>query len=167
MVQGKNAKTTSLILTCLVITLQCLDIPIESTGVYTGSPAYTHFIYPFFHDGFIHVLLNCWCLLSVVFLYDTTMSMLFIAYICTVSYPTYLFTSTIPTVGLSGFCYVLLGSISFSVGQKYMYQVYMIISIGSGFLLPFFNPWLHLYSYVVGLLVGFLNKPINDERRDR
>ena len=115
--------------------------------------------YPFYHVGIVHALLNAWCLLSVVFIYDISMLRLCLAYIIAVFIP-FICLSDTPTVGLSGLVFALFGSISFEVGRKVYYQLWMIAYLIIGFVFPNTNAWVHLYCYLAGCAVALLNKPV-------
>lgn len=161
MVRRKEAKIASLVLTVAVLLLQCLDVPLENVGLSGDSPVYARFLYPFFHANMLHAAINCWCLLSVVFIYDVSLAAMAVSYLVAVLYPIGFFSpDALPTVGLSGVCYTLMGRVAFCVRERWKYQLYMLSYIAVGFLLPGFNGCLHLYCYIAGLLVGFLNKPI-------
>lgn len=161
MVRRKEAKIASLVLTVAVLLLQCLDVPLGNVGLSVDSPVYARFIYPFFHANMLHAAVNCWCLLSVVFIYDVSLASLALSYLVAVLYPIGFFSpDALPTVGLSGVCYTLMGRVAFCVRERWKYQLYVLSYIAVGFLLPGFNGCLHLYCYIAGLLVGFLNKPI-------
>jgi len=122
-------------------------------------------VYPFVHASLLHCVVNCWCLLCIVFLYDIRPVMLIGAYIIAASYPCsfldFLYPSgMLPTVGASGICYALLGRYSFGVKRKLYYQLWWACFIGIGFFFPNCNAWLHLYCYLCGLVLALLNKPI-------
>lgn len=137
----------------------------HSVGIYAHCPLSGRFLYPFFHANVWHALLNVWCLLSVVFLYDVSLRRMLAAYFLAVTVPVdtlgLLLPLDNPTVGLSGMVYVLFGSLSFEVLRKRYYQCWMLFYIAVGFLMPNTNAWLHLYCYLCGLVFALLNKPIN------
>lgn len=122
-------------------------------------------LYPFFHVSILHALLNCWCLLSVVFIYDVSAWTVLAAYIVAVTYPagmlSFLYPGGQTTVGLSGICYFLLGRQSFMVKRKLYWQTSVLATILAGFLFPrSVDAWLHLYCYTSGVIAALLNKPI-------
>ncbi len=161
MVRKKESKITSLVLTASILLLQCFDVPLGSVGLCEGSSISARLLYPFFHANIFHAALNCWCMLSVVFLFDVSVAGLLTAYAIAVSVPLGLFPcNTIPTVGLSGVCYALMGRVVFLVGARWKYNFYVLSYIAIGFLFPSLNGWLHLYCYIAGSFVGLLNKPL-------
>ncbi len=134
-----------------------------SVGIYERCPLLNRLVYPFFHANVFHAVLNAWCLLSLVFIYDITCCRLVAAYIVAVAMPVDSIGALVglgqPTVGLSGAVFVLFGSISCEVARKRYYQAWMCFYICIGFLFPVTNAWLHLYCYVMGLIGALLNCP--------
>ena len=74
---------------------------------------------------------------------------------------------TLPTVGLSAMIFVLFGSISFEVLQKWYYQAWMLFYLTIGFFFPNTNAWIHLYCYIAGLVIALMNKPIKSKHYDK
>ncbi|MBQ7462418.1 MAG: rhomboid family intramembrane serine protease [Bacteroidaceae bacterium] len=184
MVRGKETKTAALVLTAIcLVAYVAMPLPLlQKVGICEDCSILARFAYPFFHASFIHMAINCWCLLSVVFIYDTPRSYIIIAYIIAISFPVGTlsaivpdaFPSAIPTVGLSGIDYALLGMVSFQVKRKLYYHAWILSFV---FILLIFNHLcsfcgysvatpnnlLHIYCYVAGLLVGFLNSPAHGQ----
>ena len=183
MVRGKKEKAAVLVLTAVCIIL-CLCVPTEllaHIGIAKDAMLWQRLAYPFFHASLAHTLINCWCLLSIVFMYDVSAAYLIIAYLIAVTYPVntvcsfqYLIFNvqySIPTVGLSAVCFALLGMVSFQAKRKLFFHFWILsffaLSEITARLLSAYgyditppNNTLHLYSYVVGLMVGFLNSPM-------
>ena len=182
MVRTAQTKTTALVLVsiCLIVIVltSVLDgFAIEKFGICKGSPILARLAYSFLHASLTHALINCWCLLSIVFIYDIPLSALIIAYITAVTFPIDTISSVFsgfpaetPTVGLSAVCFSLLGQIAFQVKRKKLFHTWVLSFIAIGFILPPIcsvcgydvatpNNFLHIYCYVAGLLVGFLNSP--------
>lgn len=156
----KTGKVASLIISILVFCLAFHSIQDwASVGIHTGCGLYCRAIYPFYHANLLHAILNAWCLLSVVFIYNVSIWRLVLAYVIAVSVPSFCI-SAVPTVGLSGVVFTLFGSISFEVERKLYYQLWMIAYLVIGFLFPNTNAWVHLYCYLAGAAVALLNKPI-------
>lgn len=166
MVRGKETvKGLSLILAVGIMIISTLPISVADVGLFAGCPLSNRLTYPFFHTSFIHAAINSWCLLTIVFLYETPLLTFIAAYIISASFPvgalSFLYNSQCPTIGLSGMCYVLLGSISLSVGNAKQYWFMIASVIGIGFLFPeAVNSWLHTYCYLSGVLIAILNKPV-------
>lgn len=135
-----------------------------AVGVSRGCGILQRLAYSFFHASFMHAAVNAWCLLSVIFLYQISWPRMAAAYLIAVAAPACVLSS-VPTVGLSAVCFALLGSVAFQVKRKLYYNGCMALYIALGFFFPLVNGWLHLYSYVAGLFVGFLNMPIPCRRK--
>lgn len=136
-----------------------------SVGVYAGCGWEGRLLYSFFHVNVIHAVLNAWCLISIVFIYNIKMSRLLLSLVIAITVPVGIINSvvggfTTPTVGLSGVIFVLFGTLSFEVQRKLYYQIWMLFYLVAGFIFPNTNAWIHLYCYVVGLAMALLNKPI-------
>lgn len=156
----KTAKATALLITIIVLALSWQgSADWSAVGIYEGCPLRTRLLYPFYHANLLHALLNTWCLLSVVFIYDISLWRLSLAYIIAAAVPLCCLHDT-PTVGLSGIVYALFGSISFEVGRRLYYQLWMLFYIAIGLLFPNTNVWIHLYCYLAGCAVALLNKPV-------
>lgn len=167
--QRKIEKITCLAVASLSIVMSFLHIADWHTvGIYSHCPLYCRLIYPFFHANILHVLLNSWCLIALIFIYDITMLRIAIAYIIAVTFPidsiSDLIHSTSVTIGMSGMIYALFGSISFEVKNKLHYQSLMFFYICIGFVVPGANALIHLYCYLCGLIIALLNKPIRTKR---
>jgi membrane associated rhomboid family serine protease len=161
----KVEKVAAIVIALSVTVLSVVHIgDWSSVGIYSSCPLSNRLIYPFFHAGFIHAVLNAWCLLSIVFIYDVSVWRMLFAYVAAVTMPVDTFGAFLsldsPTVGLSGVVYVLLGSISFEVARKRFFQLWMLFYIAVGFLFPNTNAWLHLYCYLCGFAFALLNKPM-------
>lgn len=177
MVRGKETKTAALVLTavCFVMYVAIPSQLLQQVGIREDCSVLARFAYPFFHASFVHMAVNCWCLLSIVFIYDVSCACFAIAYAIAVTYPIDTFSAVIgssllPTVGLSGVDYALLGMVSFQTKRKLYFHVFIASFIALGIIIPYLcsvcgfniatpNNLLHIYCYVAGLLVGFLNSP--------
>lgn len=163
MVSGKETKAASLVLTHIALVLLCLPIDANAVGISRGCSLWQRMCYPFFHATILHALVNCWCLLSIAFNSSIHIWKLMAAYIIAISYPDILMGSQ-PTVGLSGLIFALLGIISLSAGRWYINVPILLCIASCGFLLPNINATLHLYCYLVGLMVGLLTTPLRWKR---
>ncbi len=158
--QKKACKIAALIILLLIVCFTLCDVDDwNSVGIYLGCDFSHRLIYPFFHANFLHAALNLWCFLSVIFLYDTSIWRLVLAYFIAGTIPSACL-SCIPTVGLSGVVFALFGSISFEVQRKAYYQLCMLAYLVAGFLFPNTNALVHLYCYLAGGAVALLNKPV-------
>ena len=156
----KAAKAMSLLVSIIVFCLSLQDMTDwYAVGIYTGCGLGCRMLYPFYHANVLHAILNAWCLLSVIFIYDISLWRFFLSYIIAVTIPSFCL-SGIPTVGLSGVVFALFGSISFEVQRKAYYQLWMLAYLVAGFLFPNTNALVHLYCYMAGGAVALLNKPV-------
>lgn len=167
MVREKGAKALSLAAVAMIVALRMVDVTGTSIGIYSEAPLVSRLLYPFFHASFLHALINAWCLLSLAFSYHVSLKMMMTAYVVAISFPaTTLYgiiaakSLLLPTLGLSGMCYALMGRMTFLIRRKLMYQSWVGFYIIVGFLLPNVNAWLHLYCYLCGVFFGLLNKPL-------
>ena len=175
MVHNEKAKTTALVLTAVCIILSAVHTftgfpQLPAVGICKDCTILARFAYPFFHASLLHALVNCWCLLSLVFYYDVSLCYLLIAYVAAVTFPVGILAAGVPTVGLSAVIFALLGMVSFQAKRKALLHSFVLSSIAFGYLLHVIcsvcgyavaipNSTLHLYGYVAGLIVGFLNSP--------
>lgn len=157
-----DARMAGIILSLILLALMFAGIPPEKVGIYSGSSVMRVF-YPFFHVSFIHVLLNVWCLLSIVFIYRMKFASMVIAYFIAISFPVDLLSDTfgadmsIPIVGLSGMCFAMIGDFSLKVHGKAKIKYHLTIAsyIILGFLFPGVSASVHLYCYIFGILFGY------------
>lgn len=130
----------------------------SSVGIYKHCEIFSRLAFHFFHANIFHAILNVWCLLSVAFLYNITLTRIIIAFIIASLTPTCCLSAT-PTVGLSAMLFALFASLSFEVKRKLYYQAWMIAYIAIGFCFPNTNALIHLYAYTAGFALALLNKP--------
>ena len=153
-------KTTKNI--ALVITLVTLIIKMTSiNGMFAMNTEPTmadRLLYSFCHATFVHAILNAWALLSIAFIYEPKMRQLNMAYIIAILCPKALCTA--PTIGLSVVIYALLGMMSFRVRDIGFYQLCMACSLIAGCLFPYSNGGVHIYAYIIGLVIALFDTPI-------
>lgn len=163
MVRRKEAKITALLVVGFSLILCFLDVSFPDVGIFREGRQYARLTYHFFHVSVLHWFANAWCLLSLFFIYEMSLKNLLTAYVFASLVPMCVFPASsfaVPTVGLSGVCFVLMGRIALFVERKLYYQAWLVFYLAVGFLFPGSNGWLHLYCYIAGLFVGFLNKPL-------
>lgn len=171
----KIEKVAALWLSLILVAVSLLARFIDwyDVGVYAGCPWWHHVTYPFFHANVLHAALNCWCLLSVVFLYEVRwprlLAMLAVAMCVPLDALASAYPSLLrPTVGLSGMIYALFGSLSFDVSRKWYYQRCMLLYISIGFFLPNSNAIIHACCYAAGMaLAGFNKLIVHYDKRDK
>lgn len=168
MVQKKESKTAALLIAALVFLASFIYIPDWSViGVFPSCPPWQRLFYPFFHASPIHALINAWCLLSAVFLFNPPLWRLVVAYLIAVIIPDCCLTSLslLPTVGLSVLCFALIGQVSLLCSRRIYFSASILAFIAVGFLFPSVNAWAHLYGYLAGLFVGVLTIPLSCLKR--
>lgn len=158
MVRETKTKTAALVLTAFIILLAA-TVPCTSVQgtLHHGCSWIDRIVYPFLHASILHAIINCWCLLSLVFSFHISARMLLLAFAIAASAPAALVQG--PTVGLSGLCFFLMARCSFLVHRKLLFHAWCGAYLAIGFLFPACAAWLHLYCYTAGLLVGWLNSP--------
>ena len=165
MVRRKIEKTAGLLIAASIVMSAFIYIPDwNAVGACPHCSLLQRFGYSFFHASVLHAVVNVWCFISILFLYNISWWRVAVAYLIAVFAPDTVLSTT-PTVGLSAVCFALLGSIAFLVKRKLYYNVCMAVYIALGFLFPLVNGWLHLYSYLAGLLVGFIDMPMPCRRK--
>lgn len=166
MERRKAEKSAALVLAAIVLTLAACGLPADVSlfSLRAGCALSARMAYPFVHAGLVHAALNAWCLLVLVFTCDITWRRLLVAYAVALCVPVSLLAPLVPafhlpTVGLSGVVYALLGTISFEVARRRRFQLWMVGLLALGFVLPGCAAALHLCTYLGGLLIAWLNKP--------
>lgn len=170
-IRRKKEKVTALFITFCVVALSLMNVSDwGSVGIYPHVGLLQRCIYPFFHANVFHALLNGWCLINIVFVYNVSIGRLLLSYVVAATYPIDAIASLVslsatPTVGLSGIIFVLLGSVSLSVARKIYFQVWMWLFLIVGFFLSSSNALLHVYCYVIGLIYAVVNYPMICKKR--
>lgn len=82
-------------------------------------------------------------------------------YLIAISYP---YQSSLPIIGLSGFIYAYMGFIAPYVNNKIRYNTIILIYISIGIFIPCMAVGVHIYCYVLGLLWGYLNAPLCQDK---
>ncbi len=186
MVRGEKEKAAVLILSvvCIIICLltPAMGVSLADMGICKGCSLTARFAYSFFHASVPHALINCWCLLSIAFIYRISFGYLIAAYTIAVTYPVnaiYALQCSIfnvqcstPTIGLSAVCFALMGMVSFQSRRKLYYHFFILSFILFGCIVSHLassvcgydiatpNNLLHIYCYVCGIIIGILNTPL-------
>ena len=155
MKKNNIVKTVAVSLSVAAVLLSFLDCDLRSVGVSTSSGVTQRLIYHFFHANVFHALANAWCLISIARFYDITVRDIIIAYIIAVAVPPVVLSEQ-PTVGLSAFCFALMGIYAPRVARKAYYHKWMAVFIAAGFILPAVNALIHLYAYLAGVAAGYI-----------
>lgn len=132
-------------------------------GMCEDKEWYTHFTYQFLHVSMWHLAINLWSMWTLTTTYKIRIWHLITAYLISAS-P--FFYGDIPTVGLSGMCFALMGVIWYQVLRVKLYHIWIVGFILVGYLFPASNAKLHLYCYAIGFIIGWLNRPVKHENGD-
>lgn len=115
-----------------------------------GAQWWRRVTYMFCHANVIHLGTNVWALLYIVFLFRVDMWMLLLGALSASLVPDALVG--VPTVGLSGVVFFLLGGITHTVGNKARYLSGNLSVILFGVLLPNIAWGVHLWCFVCGTI---------------
>lgn len=106
---------------------------------------------PFFHTGWLHCLLNVWCLLGLVFACGARWRAMAVAWLAAAAFPYCL--QSLPTVGLSGVCWAIMGWLTPRVRRRGLWWLTVAAWTALGLIMPGVNAWLHLWCFAAGLLL--------------
>ena len=159
MVREKEAKISALVYVVTAFVLCFIKLPLVEVGIHKGCSFCSRLLYPFVHANIFHCLVNCWCLLSLVFILDVSILELAISYVIAVLAPVGFWGQVTPTVGLSGLLYCLVGIYTFKVRKKIKWLLWWSFFLGIGFFFAASANLLHLWCFACGLIIGFLNSP--------
>jgi len=178
--ENNEAKVASLAIastTILVsVVLSVMDISPCAYGIGGGMPWWHMLSYHMFHANILHAVLNSYCLLSIVFLMGENLRHIILSYIIASTYPVsvihYLSGIDAVTVGMSGMCFAMLGIASWRSTAKMRYHLWIFGFISLGVAIPWVmsalmgkdvahldNP-LHIYTYAIGVLTGYIERCI-------
>lgn len=144
-----------IILIGILITLYLLFPESQHYGFVQDGSLWQHFTYPFFHASLFHLAINSYVFYGLM--RNPPIKPLYLlplSYLLSVvaSFPS---TVSLPTVGFSGILFAMCG-----VGIGYyptkMNLLLSSVAIGATFLMRGSNPYIHLYSWVMGFVVGFI-----------
>lgn len=143
------------------IVIVCISLyGYDGMGLSEGCSILQRFSYLFFHQNIFHALINLWvfhqCLRCI-----PCIGSLLVFYLIAVSYP---FAGDIPIVGLSGLVYAYMGYIAPYVQKKVKYNLTILFYLSLGFIFPGMAIGVHIYCYVLGLLWGYLNAPLCQDK---
>ena len=157
MVREKKAKVAALVLVtvCVFLHMAC---DAQDYGVYSGCPVTVRVLYHFFHGGWLHLAVNSFVFLQLVFLCDFSLTGIILAWAISSSVPVMWDT---PTVGLSGMIYAMFGMATWNARAPMAFVMCIGVYMAIGLSNPSSNVCLHLFSYIAGLIVGILLKRVD------
>ena len=155
MLRRKKAKIAALVIALFMIFAYIMDDGSLKYALLSGNPLYTHFTYQFLHANILHLAINLYCFIAVIFLFDVSFVQIAACYILSAMVP----ESVHATVGVSGVCLCLYGMVMWKSVNRLQYNVYLIIFFAIGFIFPnSCNSMLHVICYGYGCLYGYLLK---------
>lgn len=166
MLRNKKTEIFSLALSILLLVLVFIPFDPNTVGLQHGSGVEERLAYSFFHANLLHCLLNVWCFLSCMFLADVSFRKLLLAYLIACSAPA---LSAVPTIGLSGVCFALLGMVMWQSADKRAYNIIIGITLCVTTVLcpKAVNNVLHVYCYLLGVasvpLYGWLLRKTHNQ----
>lgn len=160
----------------------CFGFTAESDAAIVCEALLCRLAYPFIHAHPLHAAVNGWVLLQLAFRTPLTLRRLLLAFVVAWSCPafiavwptagTYLFVgtsamvdpsamtalTTAPStvVGISGVLYALFGMWMPRVANRLRYNAIVALWLAAGLCTTSVAVGLHLYCYLLGILLGFL-----------
>ncbi len=131
----------------------------QEAGVTTESTLQQRLVFHFFHAGIFHALANAWCVISVIRADIISVRDIITAYAIATLAPTIVLQQQ-PTVGLSAFCFALMGLISAKVQRKAFFHKCVLAFIAAGFIIPSVNAAIHLYAYAAACATAYITAAI-------
>lgn len=129
-------------------------------GFYEGCSLYTRFIYPIFHASFFHMAFNAYCFVLIMRILRKTKAMsdaliLIISYISAVAC-TFVSEMSLPTIGLSGVIYAMIGIYSYLRLSGCLWNVLIILLINIiAYHVGTSNVFIHLSCWACGFALTF------------
>lgn len=151
-------KTAVLGLSFVIIALALMPISAGSFALTRHAAWYLRLAYPFAHGGVLHAVVNCWCLVAVVFIYDVSWLHFAAAYAVAVTVPNFVI-GNVPVVGASGMGFALIGMVFWQVRRKMFYSSWVSAALAVGFCFPQCAAGLHLWCCAIGVAIGFVTTP--------
>lgn len=152
------ARASALSLVAIALALFLSPITPAEAGLAPSSPWFTHLTYSLIHVSAIHLALNAYALLYVVFLFHISPARLAGALLIASAYPKEITPIDCPTVGLSAIIFALLASLSWDIHNGLYFQAVNISNLIIGFFVPGMDPYVHIFAYILGLGLGALVK---------
>ena len=116
--------------------------------------------YPFIHAHPLHAAVNGWVLLQLAFRTPLTLRRLLLAFVVAWSCPAFIAVwptaSSSSVVGLSGVLYASFGMWMPRVANRLRYNAIVALWLVAGLCTTSVAVGLHLYCYLLGILLGFL-----------
>lgn len=144
----------------LVLVSWALPFPLTSFALSPSAPVWRRLVFHFASGNVFHAFACCWCLALLVFYYRVPLRHLAAAYLIACLCPLAL-TGGRPVVGLSAFCFALIGLTTVRVIRKRLWIGYAFAIVLLGFFLPAVAAAVHLYALVSGMILGYALKSLH------
>ena len=150
----RYAKWAALIYSALLVMVYIIIG--NDTGLALGNDGrwWQHLTFHHIHASVFHLLCNLWAFLWIVFYLNPSAARLVLAFVLASTFPSEL-VGDLPIMGLSGIIYCLLGlSIQPTLRGIIRYNGIILLVILGGLLVPSVSVSIHLYCYLMGLVVA-------------
>ena len=138
----------------------CFGFTAESDAAIVCEALLCRLAYPFIHAHPLHAAVNGWVLLQLSFRTPLTLRRLLLAFVVAWSCPAFIAVwptaSSSSVVGLSGVLYALFGMWMPHVARRLRYNAIVALWLAAGLCTTSVAVGLHLYCYLLGILLGFL-----------
>ena len=144
------------------IIIMCITLMgYDGMGLSDGCTLCQRISYPFFHQNVFHAAINLYVFHQCYRAIPCGMCHMVTFYLIAISYP---FLASVPIIGLSCFIYAYMGFIAPYVENKVRYNTIIFLYISIGIFIPCMAVGVHIYCYVLGLLWGYLNAPLCQDK---
>ena len=138
----------------------CFGLTPEGDAAIVCEALLCRLAYPFIHAHPLHTTVNGWVLLQLAFRTPLTLRRLLLAFVVAWSCPAFIgvwpTASSSSVVGLSGVLYALFGMWMPHVARRLRYNAIVALWLAAGLCTTSVAVGLHLYCYLLGILLGFL-----------
>lgn len=145
-------KDLSLAMLLVMLTVQ-VNVEPERLWMNCDSPWYTHFTYIFCHAGWMHLIINAYALLHLVFICHASWRNMSVAWVISFLLP---YTGEMPVVGMSTLIYALLGLVIVDSPKWITLIAINAAIILSSVFIPHIAVIPHLVCFASGIIIGYL-----------
>lgn len=145
-------RNLALLLIVAMTVVQCTAVS-GGLGLSCNSPWYSHLTYIFAHDGWVHLCINAYALLTLVFMNDAGWAKMAASWVISVLVP---YNGDTPLLGMSTLIYALLGITVMDSPRWKMLLTVNISVILSSIFIPYVAFMQHLVCFASGVVIGFL-----------
>lgn len=150
----KEAQALTLLVVLLCLGMLVVSPDMDNVSLIKDAPWWRRVVYVFCHANVVHLGMNVWAILYLVFLFRVDIWMLLLAVLSAMVVPDILI-GNVPTVGLSGVVFFILGGIVNIVSNKYKYLLSNFVFIAMGLVLPHIAWGIHLWCFLCGLIYAY------------